>query len=137
MTKGIQITKKANISGAAPEDFTVNTLFDGSFKVSTILLFRFGGDLTAMSVSLGFNALIQRYAHNLGFVPAYLAYIIYGTPETPSDFAVTPYNNFVTVDGRSDFVNVDSKQVTVGFDTGITVPRYMKVIVFAEKLADS
>lgn len=136
MSEGIQITKSANIPDAKGTDFTVNSLFSGSFKLYKSMLFNFGGELTTMSATFGLSAYIQREKHGLNFVPAYLAYVVYGNIDYP-DLVQLPYNDYISQGGESHFVNVTADTVIVGFDSGGTHPNFIKVLIFNEKLADA
>lgn len=136
MPKGIRITSGTDIPRAKPTDFVVDSQTQGSLKIHKILTFKYGGDSTVMSSTFGVSAYIQRYNHGLKYVPAYLAYLISGDTDSPS-FIKVPYNDFIAADGRSSFINVTSEQVIVGFDTADTTTNYIRVVLFAEKLADS
>lgn len=136
MAKGIQITNKKNIPDAKGTDFTVNSLFEGSLKIHKIITFNRGGDLTTISSAFGVNAYVQRYTHGLKYVPAYLAYLVYGDINSPTLIKI-PYNNSISVAGDSHFANVTADQIIVGFDTADANINYIRVILFAEKLANS
>lgn len=131
MAKGIRITVDKNIRDARPTDFVIDSLAQGSMKVHKIITFKYGGDLTTMSSTLGLSAYIQRYKHGLSYVPAYLSYLYEnGTTHIT-------YNDFISVAGDSHFVNVTPSEVIVGFDSSDTGPEYIRVVLFAEKLIDS
>lgn len=135
MVKGLKISAKKNIPDAKETDLVVDSLLLGTFKIEKILTFKRGGDLTVMNSGLGLNAYIQRHNHDMGYVPAYLGYAVYGDATVPS-FINIPYNDFVAVDGRSDFINVTATKVIVGFDSANTDLSFIRVILFAEKLSD-
>jgi hypothetical protein len=132
LTKGIQITKEADIDDAKGTDFVVNSDFAGSIKIHSIQTFFNGGDRVEISNFLGLFALIQRKPHELDYVPAYIAYRGYGAIGAPELFAPA-YNNFIGAGGGSDFVNVDEKNIVVGFDE-VAGADFIKVIIFAERL---
>lgn len=133
---GIQITNGTDIKRTPRSEFVVDSHVFGGMKLYKIFTFKFGGDRIKMSNSSNLFAYIQYRNHGLDYVPAYLAYKIYGADITQPEFISVPYNNFISVGGDSDFVNVDSQKITVGFDEVIRAD-FLQVIVFAEKLADS
>lgn len=131
MKDGIQITDGVDIQRAKPTDFTINSEEAGGMKINTTVTFKNGGTLTLMGS--GISAYIQKYSHNLGYVPAYIAFR--GTNSAGGQVNM-PFNNFISVAGASDFVNVDLNYINVGFDE-FDGADFIKVIIFEEKISNS
>lgn len=130
---GIQINYK-NLGSTPTYEYTVNTLFAGGMKVHNIYEFindRSG--LTKISNIANLSVYIQQEPHELGFTPAYIAYKGYQSP-TGIDYIAMADEDFVSVGGNGDFVNVTDENVIVGFDIPPLGADFMKVVVFAESL---
>ncbi len=132
MADGIQITDGKDISRADGTDFVVNSELKTGMKLHDIFTFKSGGERTLISSGSGLFAFIQRQAHGLGYVPAYIAFRGYGDMSAPTSITMT-FNNFINTGGASDFANVDGMNVVVGFDE-VAGADFIKVIVFAERL---
>lgn len=132
MSKGIEISS-VDIDNAKGTDFIVNSKFQSGMKLHDILTFQSGGERTLMSNALGLYAFIQRKEHGLDYTPAYIAFRGFGPLGAPTFFSM-PFSNYIITGGGSDFVNVDSKNIVVGFDETQGAD-FIKVIIFEEKLA--
>lgn len=134
MGNGIQITNNKHIGSASFGDFVVNTNFNGGMKIYKIFTFAFGGELKLMSAYASLSARIQVEPHGLNYAPAYMAFKI-NKDATYGDSISAVYNNFTSVGGQGDFVNVDSQNITVGFDTNMNIRAdFIRVMIFAENL---
>lgn len=72
MIHGLQITSNTDISDSKDTDFVINTKFAGGMKVNEVKVFN-KSDATNQVV-LGSTKLGFKYAHNLGYAPAYIAF---------------------------------------------------------------
>lgn len=145
MSRGIQVTNGKSIGSSQPEDFVVDTKLQGGMKVHKVFTVINDRDPNHREKTSDFAQVynwIYSEPHDLGYVPAYIAYKGYGTPNNPK-FLAMPLDNASAVGGNADFVNVDETNVIVGFDanydpdTGNDNPPFvdfMRIIVFAERL---
>lgn len=136
MSHGVKIVTGDNINRPLRDDVVLDNTRFGGMPVHKTLLFKRGqgGVRKLMSTVHGLYAEIHTFNHDLGYIPAYIAFKGYGDYKDPS-YMIQPFNNFVGLAGASDFVNVDNEKVIVGFDE-VAGADFIKVLVFAAKLAD-
>lgn len=129
MIHGLQITSNTDISDSKDTDFVINTKFAGGMKVNEVKVFN--KSEATNQVVLGTTKLGFKYAHNLGYAPAYMAFGtalgIAGSTDRLATSGMTssqpPFNDSVVADDTFIYVNFNGN-----FSTSITV------FIFGERL---